>query len=264
MRNYPLIIKNIIRSQYRKILYGLLSIGYDENFFYNKQKSTLKALGINLKSAELRLESYINEYKIKKYPSSWHWLFAAGLSENKKIKNILEIGTHRGEFTHFLADVFPHSKITTIELPDDNPIFLSSYSRTKGSKLEKQLKARNKLLRSKSNIKFIQKNSINLTFFNEKYDFIWVDGAHGYPVVSIDIANSIRLINSGGFIAFDDVRVNNVFHESSLYSSNGSWDTLKEFINDGSIDVTLLNKRTKSPRSHKLINKYIAVAKLNN
>ena len=264
MRNYSLILKNIIRSQYTKFLYGLLSIGYDEEFFYQKQKSTLDSLGINLNSAELRLASYIKEYKIKNYPSSWHWLLAAGLSENKNIKNILEIGTHRGEFTHFLADVFPHSKVTTIELPDDNPIFLSSYSRTKGSKLEKQILSRNKLLRSKSNIKFIQKNSINLTFCNEKYDFIWVDGAHGYPVVSIDIANSIRLINSGGFIAFDDVRINNVIQESSLYSSNGSWDTLKEFRNDGSINLTLLNKRTKSPRSHSLINKYIAVAQLNN
>ena len=42
-------------------------------------------------------------------------------------------------------------------------------------------------------------NSVNLLNHKKSYDLIWIDGAHGYPVVCIDIINAItKLIRDGG------------------------------------------------------------------
>ena len=49
--------------------------------------------------------------------------------------------------------------------------------------------------------------SLNLINSNEKYDLIWIDGAHGYPTVTIDIINSLKLINNDGLIICDDVYI---------------------------------------------------------
>ena len=35
----------------------------------------------------------------------------------------------------------------------------------------------------KKNIKFEELNSLNLINYKEKFDLIWIDGAHGYPVL---------------------------------------------------------------------------------
>ena len=46
---------------------------------------------------------------------------------------------------------------------------------------------------------FCELNSIRLgEWTDQKFDLIWVDGAHGYPVLPIDLHNACRLINDGG------------------------------------------------------------------
>ena len=40
-------------------------------------------------------------------------------------------------------------------------------------------------------------NSLELTNSKNSYDMIWIDGAHGYPYVTIDIINSLRLLKRG-------------------------------------------------------------------
>ena len=45
------------------------------------------------------------------------------------------------------------------------------------------------------NVKFKQMNSIKLTYEQDEFDLIWIDGAHGYPFVTFDILNSLRLSN---------------------------------------------------------------------
>jgi len=57
------------------------------------------------------------------------------------------------------------------------------------------IKYRNNILKKSKSIKFLEKNSINLINANKKYDLIWIDGAHGYPVVCADIINSLHLLN---------------------------------------------------------------------
>ena len=51
---------------------------------------------------------------------------------------------------------------------------------------------RDKTLNISRNIQFKKMNSLELCNSDKSYDLIWVDGAHGYPNVTIDISNSIR------------------------------------------------------------------------
>ena len=44
-------------------------------------------------------------------------------------KKILEIGTHKGEFTNFISKMFLSSNIYTIDIPIDHQNFKNSYSR---------------------------------------------------------------------------------------------------------------------------------------
>ena len=46
---------------------------------------------------------------------SWHWHIFSNFSTERKL-NILEIGTHNGKFANFLSNIFPFSKIFTIDL----------------------------------------------------------------------------------------------------------------------------------------------------
>ena len=55
------------------------------------------------------------------------------------------------------------------------------------------------------NINFSPVNSLKLLNYKKKYDLIWIDGAHGYPVVCIDIINSLHILKENGLILCDDV-----------------------------------------------------------
>ena len=43
-------------------------------------------------------------------------------------------------------------------------------------------------------------NSLELINHERTYDLIWIDGAHGYPMVCIDIINSLRLSDKRDYI----------------------------------------------------------------
>ena len=56
-------------------------------------------------------------------------IFTAISLKNHNIKNILEIGTYDGKTSTILSKLFPFSKVTTIDLNDDDPMFVNTYSR---------------------------------------------------------------------------------------------------------------------------------------
>ena len=60
---------------------------------------------------------------------SWHYHIFSMFSQKKKIKNILEIGTYKGEFTLFLSKIFKNSKIYSIDLPKNSKKFINTYNR---------------------------------------------------------------------------------------------------------------------------------------
>ena len=73
---------------------------------------------------------------------------------------------------------------------------------------------------------------------------IWIDGAHGYPIVSIDIINAINLINDKGIIACDDILIDLNHQESDkIYNSIAAYETLSELKKQKLIDFQLIYKR---------------------
>tara|TARA_B000000475_G_scaffold248665_1_gene223791 strand:+ start:82 stop:912 length:831 start_codon:yes stop_codon:yes gene_type:complete len=174
---------------------------------------------------------------------SEHLIIMGSLSIVKqKYKRILEIGTYDGKSALLLSKLFTQAEIVTIDLPSDTSDYVSSYHRESYHK--KFVEERDNLLRKSEQIKFIEMNSVRLSDYDlGKFDLIWIDGAHGYPVVAIDIINAFRLIKSGGIVMLDDVH-KSVKKSDNLYSSVASFEVLNLLKNNGLIDdYKLFRKR---------------------
>lgn len=85
-------------------------------------------------------------------------------------------------------------------------------------------------------------NSVKLTLSQNKYDLIWIDGAHGYPVCCIDILNSIKLLNKKGLILIDDILLDNEENDK-MYNSIAGFETLKVLEKNNLIKLNLFYKR---------------------
>ena len=152
--------------------------------------------------------------------SSEHEVLFSSLSviKNQKISDILEIGTFDGVNSFLLSNLFPKSNVDTIDLHETDEDFINFYDRK--NKIKDFINNRNKVLVKNSNINFFHLNSLKLLNHKKKYDLIWIDGAHGYPTVSIDIINSLNMIKDNGIILCDDVVVNlNHLNSDRMYSS---------------------------------------------
>ena len=178
---------------------------------------------------------------------SWHYHLFVGLKdyfEDKKI-NILEIGTASGAFTNFISKVYDDHQITTISL-GENEIPLSEFGGDEERK-RKFLELRNKNLNRK-NINFVKSNSINIKkyFYGKKFDLIWVDGDHLNPQVTIDIVNSLDLLNNDGIICTDDVIMDNKFEKNKYTSNEGflTFELYKLVCDTTEITYTCFNDST--------------------
>ena len=237
---------------YKRLQNLWIDMNYDYEKYEVEQVAFFKELDLDYLESKKILENIYskNSDLVVEMTSCHHNLFAA-LSKRFQFKKILEIGTHSGAGAVLLSTLFPEARIVTIDLPDDHPIFEATYGRERKSERGFFLKKRNELLSSQSNIEFRQLDSTCLTFCNDKsYDFIWVDGDHVYPLVAIDIANSIRLLNEGGMIACDDVRL----------EQSATYDTIRKFTDAGLAVLHLIHKRTIKPPAH-LVGKYVAIVR---
>ena len=248
------LIYNKIRNSLKYRQYDLSKdLDYNENLF--------KLLKFDIEKIKLQLSSLNFQYNSPKL--SWHYHLFLGLKnyfENNKIE-ILEIGTHNGNFANFISKVYDQSHITTIDLDDNDRQFINTYGREKKEKLDRFLKLRNENL-NRENIEFIKLNSLNIKkyFIKKKFDLIWVDGDHLDPQVTIDIINSLDLLNDDGIICADDVIMDNYFQNK--YVSNESFLTLKHLEDNGLIKNYYLIKRIRMRNAtHK---KYISITSLKN
>jgi len=241
-----------------KVVFTYSKIGYSETKYSKEQEVLFKSLNLDYLYSVKKLNDLYNVYPELKDPmaSCHHNLFAA-LSKKFKFEKILEVGTHNGTGAVLLSKLFPESKITTIDLPDNHPVFLTTYSRDKDNRLD-FISKRNKLMSNDSNIKFNQVDSLSLCFSEEKFDLIWVDGAHGYPVVTADIINSLRMLKNGGFVLCDDV-FKYVKKSDQMYKSIASYETIKSLSNAKLINYVLIHKRIIKPFAAPKLRKYIAV-----
>ena len=227
----------------RKIIFLYKKMKYEAEVFETKQNKKFENLNLNRTKGKKKIDEIKNKYKfLNREMSSEHELLFSSISLKPEIKveNILEIGTFDGANAFLLSKLFENSKIDTIDLSSKESDFKNFYNRKHN--VNKFISDRDNLLLKSNNIKFIEINSVKLTFSQKKYDLIWIDGAHGYPVCCIDIMNSLKLINEKGHIMVDDISLESDVNHRMYYSIAG-FDTLKELEKNNIIKLNLFYKR---------------------
>ena len=227
------------------------SQNYDlsKDLYYNE--SLIKSFRLDIDKIKLRLNS--TNYSYQSTSLSWHYHLFAGLKDyfkDKKI-SILEIGTHNAEFTNFISKIYEKSLITTIDLDENDEQFKNTYNRDHKKELDNFLKLREEKL-NRNNVNFIKLNSINIKkyFFGKKFDLIWVDGDHLNPQVTIDIINSLDLLNSNGILCVDDI-IKDINFKKNNYVSNESYFTLNHLESSKKIKNYFFIKRIRRENSYK-------------
>tara|TARA_Y100000746_G_scaffold208937_1_gene198273 strand:+ start:64 stop:903 length:840 start_codon:yes stop_codon:yes gene_type:complete len=224
--------KNPFSNRYSDLLKTYKELGFDNDreIYIESLNKILRNLGYPIYDES---QGMYSEHLI---------IFAAIANSNVLVKDILEIGTYDGKTAVILANLFPDALITTIDLKDDNPVFNRTYDRNK--KLESFINYRNANISDYENINFIQKNSLELTKSEDfkKQDLIWVDGAHGYPIVSSDITNSIRLMKNDSILMCDDIWMKTNKNDN-MYKSVAGFETLKNFSEANIIQNKFFRKR---------------------
>ena len=220
---------------------------YNQNFFEIKQDEIFEYFGLNRQNGIKKLKLIkkdINFGLRNSEMSSEHEVIFSSLSlvKDKSFIDILEIGTFDGFNSLLLSNLFPNSNVDTIDLPDTDNDFINFYNRK--DYIEKFIQDRNHILSKNENIDFFPLNSLKLLNHKKKYDLIWIDGAHGYPVVCIDIINSLHILKENGLILCDDVNLKlNQSNSDKMYSSIATYETLNELKKQNLIDFRLVYKR---------------------
>ena len=247
VKNFKVKKINIFKKIYRKLIFKVSEIFFSSEISLKLQNKNFENLNLSrqegLDKLNLVLKKLFNEeYDEKNGMLSEHLVLLSAFSINTKnlIKNILEIGTFDGRTALILSELFKEAKIVTVDL-DENSEFKSIYNRSLDS--EKFCQKRDSIISKNKNINFFPMNSVQLLNLNNEFDLIWIDGAHGYPVVTIDIINSLRMINREGWILIDDVW-KKVDSEDSYYKSTASYETIKVLENSNLIsNFNLIPKR---------------------
>ncbi len=228
----------------------------EQRKFANADFSYVDALSkLNLILGKLGKPEFGSENGI----GSVHWLLFCCVSQVASPKSILEIGTFDGETTLLLSKIFPDAEIVTVDLPEDDPIFLTTYDREDSTRLDR-FKANQRENLKECRIEFIQKNSFFLPeIVNRKFDLIWIDGGHLYPEISWDICNAYHLCSPGGWILCDDVVMNTDGYRDD-YVSPDSYYVLEYVRNRADEEVTYFLKRDHpKPSADPRKRKHVAV-----
>ena len=227
-----------------KIEFFISKKKYDQDFYTNHQNQIFKKLSLDRYLGKKKLNKIKENYKElnARGMASEHEVLFSSLSCNTQfhINEILEIGTFDGANAFLLSLLFKKSHIETIDLESNKDNFKNFYNRS--DKIEEFLMLRKNFLSKNDKIDFKEMNSINLINHKKKYDLIWIDGAHGYPIVCMDILNSLKLINNQGIIMCDDVWIDNVVSDK-MYTSLAAYETLNELKAEGIINFDLIYKR---------------------
>ena len=272
INKFKLVLEKILNSKkkfYIKLNFYIQTIKYNSKKVKDKQIQSYFEAGLDRDRGLKKLNHNLKNINFQTYDESnemysEHLIIFAAIADKyqNKIKNILEIGTFDGKTSRILSSLFPLSKVNTIDLKDNDPIFINSYGRENIQIRKSFIEKRNALLNSAKNINFLQLNSLNIMkteIAEREYDLIWIDGAHGYPFACADIVNSFSLAHKDTLIICDDVweKVN---QNDQLYKSDASFKTINEFEKASLLSTNYIRKRIG--KKFVIDNKYICLCKL--
>lgn len=189
---------------------------------------------------------------------SEHLLLLGSIAaSNHPLERILEIGTYDGVTAVLLSRLFPNVPIDTIDLDSSDAEFIGSYGR--GASAKEFAESRANTLSISENIRFFPCNSISIADWTSRYDLIWIDGAHGYPVVAMDVINAFRLSKVGGYVLVDDIWITGGAADR-FYKSVGGFESLRELRSAGLIDdFHLIPKRLGGEFNVRWEKKYVGI-----
>ncbi len=124
------------------------------------------------------------------------------LAARFKPSKVLEIGTHVGASTVYLASALHHfsGRLTTVDIVDVNAP--DAPWRSHG------LKAAPATILSRSGlgdtVTFLTRSASEALASRERYDFIFLDGDHSALAVYREVSAALGLLNPGGFILLHD------------------------------------------------------------
>ena len=117
------------------------------------------------------------------------------------IKNILEIGSYEGRSAIFFLNNFIYSNIHCIDTWSGS----DEHDNFDFSVIEKNFDSNTSTFQLNNRLKKFKMNSNEFFLSNsKKYDLIFVDGDHSSDQVKIDIENSWKVLNKGGYLILDD------------------------------------------------------------
>lgn len=172
--------------------------------------------------------------------SEHNLIFTALKKTGMNPKSILEIGTYKAETTLLLHKLFPTSKIDTFDLPLELATDKHFYNYDKPT--NDILECRMSNLANTRNVKFHEKSSVQLINSDRIYDLVWIDGSHGYPIVTMDIVNALHLVSNSGWILCDNV-FKDLKYSDADKDSVATYKTLLELEKVGAIEVRFFYKR---------------------
>tara|TARA_Y100000589_G_scaffold33422_1_gene27912 strand:- start:853 stop:1695 length:843 start_codon:yes stop_codon:yes gene_type:complete len=257
------------KKSYLKLNFYIKTIKYNSKEVKDKQIQCYLESGLDRDRGLKKLNYNLDNLNFQTYDESnemysEHLIIFAAIADKyqNRIKNILEIGTFDGKTSRILSSLFPLSKVNTIDLKDNDPIFINSYGRENIQIRNSFIEKRNELLNSAKNIYFWQFNSLNIMkteIAAKEYDLIWIDGAHGYPFACADIVNSFSLAHKDTLIMCDDVW-EKVSQNDKFYKSDASFKTINEFEKANLLSTNYIRKRIG--KKFVIDDKYICLCKL--
>ena len=191
-------------TKFFKNLYRLILIRTPFFIILNYIKNFLPNYKTKRKSLKIEKKIYEN---FNSYNENEKW-FCNNLnflnnffSKKNNINKILEVGSYEGRSAIFFLKTFPNANIICVDTWSGS----DEHNQYNFTVVEKNFDINTNYYQNNNCLKKI-KDTSNIFFSNnfETFDLIFVDGDHSSHQVKLDIENSWKVLNKGGYLLLDD------------------------------------------------------------
>ena len=191
-------------SKFFKNLYRLILIKTPFFIILNYIKNFLPNYKTKRKSLKIEKKIYEN---FNSYNENEKW-FCNNLnflnnffSKKNNINKILEVGSYEGRSAIFFLKTFPNANIICVDTWSGS----DEHNQYNFTVVEKNFDINTNYYQNNNCLKKIKDTSNNFFSNNfETFDLIFVDGDHSSHQVKLDIENSWKILNKGGYLLLDD------------------------------------------------------------